>query len=118
MDGNLKMTKEHYQNLLNDPNILRSLKYHVPSRGALGNDNIWRLYIDIKNGHTLTEYVESIKLIGVKAYTGENIMRVGYALFAKGAVTFDFDPKDNFRRYGVIHDGTYVQKYTKEGKKL
>lgn len=103
-----------YEKLLGNPMTLRAIKYHVPSKGEIGKDRIWRIYIDIKNGHTKTEYFDHIEFVGVSGHTGENLYRIGYAYFSECAVAFDYDPSDNFRRYAVMHDGSYNPKYIKD----
>lgn len=107
-----------YQKLLKDTMTLRGIKYHVPSRGILGKDQIWRLYVNIRDGHSQTEYFEHIEFYKVKAFTGENLYRIGYALFATGAVTFDYNENDNMRRYAIVHDGSYIPKYIKQGDEI
>lgn len=84
---------------------LRGFKYHVPSRGILGQNQIWRIYMDIKNGHQETEYVEHLEFKNVTSFTGENLYRIGYALFCEADVTITTDPETGLKT-GVLHDGS------------
>lgn len=101
---------------LRDVKLLRGIKYHVPSRGKM-EDNTWRVYMDIKNGVEETAYVDHVELVNVESWTGETDYRIGYSLLVEGYVTMDFDPA-NGKRYAVIHDGSYKQRYSKDLKEL
>jgi hypothetical protein len=98
-----QFTDKEEADKLKNPNILRGYKYHVPSRGILGNNNIWRIYIDILNGVSETLYVEHLEFRGVSGYTGENLHRIGYAHFSKGAITVETN--ESGLKTAIIHTG-------------
>jgi hypothetical protein len=91
--------------ILKNVDMLRGYKYHVASKGQTGNNVIWRIYLDIKKGHTETLYVEHLEFKGVSGFTGENLYRIGYAYFSKGAITVETDEKG--LKTAIIHDGSY-----------
>jgi len=80
-----------------------SIKYHVPSQGILGKDVIWRIYKNIDQGVTETQYVEHIEIEdGVDSWTGEELFRVGYSLICEGSLEVLTDPKTG-RRHARIY---------------
>jgi len=87
------------------------VKFHVPSRGIMGNNNIWRIYKNVDKGHGDTLYTDHIEIFGVQCNTGEEAYRIGFSLLCEGEVSVDFNPDDNFRIYVIIHDGSYKAKY-------
>lgn len=78
--------------------MILGLKYHVPSMGKQGNNNIWRIYKNIDQGFTDTEYCEHIEIEeGVESWTGENLYRIGYSLIVEGEVECFTDPESGLR---------------------
>ena len=83
--------------------MLMSIKYHVPSQGILGNDQIWRIYKNIDQGFTDTQYVEHIEIeSNVDSWTGEGLFRVGYSLIFEGELEVLTDPKTG-RKHARIY---------------
>jgi len=78
--------------------MLISIKYSVPSKGILGNSNIWRIYENVDriskagdfNGMKGVgiEYVEHIEIEDVDAWTSEGLYRVGYSLLVEGEIEY------------------------------
>ena len=78
--------------------MLISIKYHVPSKGITGQNQIWRIYENVDristagdfNGMSGTgvEYVEHIEIEDCDAWTGESLFRVGYSLILEGEVEY------------------------------
>ena len=93
---------------------MKSIKYHVPSRGELGKDHIWRIYLDVVNDISKTEYVEHVEILpSVSTWTGELSYKVGYSLLFDGEVSIDYCPDGKYK-YAVIHQpGEYTPRYTK-----
>ena len=61
--------------------IVYGLKYHVPSQGITGQNQIWRIYQNVDKGWTETIYVEHIEIDKeVNSWTGNNLFRIGYGL--------------------------------------
>lgn len=82
--------------------MLMGIKYNVPSRGILGKDQIWRIYKNLDNGVTETEYVEHLEIEdGVDSWTGEQLFRIGYALICEGEVECFID-EETGRRHARI----------------
>ncbi len=93
--------------------MIIGIKYHVPSQGQLGKNFIWRIYENIEqisaspNFHGMQgegiEYIEHIEIEdGVDSWTGEELFRIGYALFCEGNVEYFTDPKSG-RRHARIY---------------
>lgn len=86
---------------------LFALKYHVPSKGELGNNNIWRIYTDVDriskagdfNGMQGVgiEYVEHIEIEDCDSWTSEGLYRVGYSLLVEGEIEYYIDPVTNLK---------------------
>lgn len=82
--------------------MIMSTKYHVPSQGILGKDQIWRIYKNIDQGFTDTVYVEHLEIEeGVDSWTGEGLYRVGYSLIFDGELEVFIDEKTG-RRHARI----------------
>ena len=90
---------------------LYGLKYHVPGQGKMNNDT-WRIYENIDlitqapdfhgmQGPGIT-YVDSVRMVGVESWTGEEQFRIGYSLLTEGELSYAKDPESG-RRMGVIH---------------
>ena len=80
-----------------------ALKYHVPSQGITGKDQIWRIYKNVDKGWAETEYVEHVEIEeGVDSWTGEGLFRIGYSLVCEGEVECFTDPKSG-RRHARIY---------------
>lgn len=78
--------------------MLLSIKYHVPSQGIVGKNQIWRIYKEIDKGYTETEYVEHIEIEeGVESWTGEQLFRVGYSLICEGQLEVFTDETTGLR---------------------
>ncbi len=78
--------------------MLLSVKYHVPSQGITGKNQIWRIYKNIDIGPTEAEYVEHIEIEeGVDSWTGENLYRVGFSLICEGNLECYVDEKTGLR---------------------
>lgn len=94
--------------------MIKAIKFNVPSRGELGKDQIWRIYLDVVNDISNTEYVEHMEILSsVPTWTGELAYRVGYSLLFDAEVSIDYDPEQGYK-YAVVHlPGEYVPKYTK-----
>lgn len=83
--------------------MLLSIKYHVPSQGILGKNQIWRIYKNIDQGYTDAEYVEHLEIEeGVDSWTGENLYRVGFSLICEGNLECYIDEETGLR-YGRIY---------------
>lgn len=83
--------------------MLLSIKYHVPSQGIVGKNQIWRIYKEIDKGFVDTEYVEHIEIEdGVESWTGEQLFRVGYSLICEGNLEVYTDPETGLR-HGKIY---------------
>lgn len=81
------------------------IKYSVPSQGILGNDLIWRIYKNVDQGWSETEYVEHIEIEdGVDSWTGNNLFRIGYSLVCDGELECFIDEKTG-RRHARIYKG-------------
>lgn len=82
--------------------MLIGIKYSVPSQGILGNSQIWRIYKNLDQGFTETEYVEHIEIEdGVDSWTGESLYRIGYSLILEGNLECYID-KETGLRYARI----------------
>lgn len=82
---------------------LLGIKYHVPSRGILGNDQIWRIYRNLDEGFSDTEYVEHIEIEpGVISYTGNDLYRVGFSLICKAQLECYIDEKTGQRHARIF----------------
>ena len=88
--------------------MIIGIKYHVPSKGELGKNFIWRIYENIEqlsdspNFHGMQgegiEYIEHIEIEdGVESWTGENLYRIGFALFCEGKVDYFIDKESGLR---------------------
>ena len=78
--------------------MIIGIKYHVPSEGILGNNQIWRIYKNIDQGWADTEYIEHIEIeAGVDSWTGENLYKVGYSLICEGEVECFIDEETGLR---------------------
>jgi hypothetical protein len=84
---------------------LFGIKFHVPSRGILGNNNIWRIYEDLDQTFAKTHYVEHFKVLNVDSWTGELKYRIGFSLLCEGHL-YVGKTKEGVL-HGIIHDGTY-----------
>ena len=77
--------------------MIIGIKYHVPSRGELGKNVIWRIYKNVDKTFAETEYVEHIEIEEVDSWTGENLFRIGYGLILEGEVECFTDPATGLR---------------------
>lgn len=88
--------------------MLIAIKYNVPSKGIQGQNQIWRIYENIEQisesptFHGMQgpgiEYIEHIEIEdGVDSWTGEELCRIGYALFCEGNVEYFIDPESGLR---------------------
>ena len=88
--------------------MIIGIKYHVPSKGIQGENQIWRIYerIDVISQsptfHGMQgpgiEYIEHIEIEdGVDTWTGEELYRIGYSLLCEGNVEYFTDPKSGLR---------------------
>lgn len=78
--------------------MLIGIKYSVPSQGVLGNNLIWRIYKNINDGFTETEYVEHIDIEeGIESWTGENLFSIGFSLLCRGNLECYTDPETGLR---------------------
>ena len=78
--------------------MLMGIKYHVPSKGIIGQNQIWRIYQNLDqiskandfNGMQGVdiEYVEHIEIEDVDSWTGENVFRIGYSLILEGEIEY------------------------------
>jgi len=84
---------DNYKKLMNDSSVLRGFKYSVPSKGILGKNQIWRIYLRIDRGPEETLYVEHLEFKGVAGFSGEGLHGIGYAFFSRGQVTVTTDEK-------------------------
>ena len=79
--------------------MILAAKYHVPSQGIVGKNQIWRIYQNIDQGLTDTEYVEHIEIeAGVDSWTGENLYRIGFSLIWEGNVEYFIDEESGLRK--------------------
>ncbi len=77
--------------------MLMGIKYHVPSQGITGQNQIWRIYKNVNETIADTEYVESIEIHEADSWTGENLFRIGYGLILEGELEIHVDA-DGMRR--------------------
>ena len=83
--------------------MIMGIKYHVPSRGQLGNNNIWRIYKNLDKGFSETEYVEHIEIgEGVESWTGEDLYHVGYSLIVEGELECFMDKETGLRHARIF----------------
>jgi len=83
--------------------MLWGVKYHVPSQGILENDIIWRIYKNLDQGWSDTEYVEHIEIEdGVDSWTGEELYKIGYSLIGEGEIEVFID-EESGRKYARIY---------------
>lgn len=79
--------------------MIIGIKYSVPSQGILGQNKIWRIYKNLNEGHTETEYVESINIeSGVDSWTGEMVHKIGYSLICEGNLECYIDEETGLRK--------------------
>lgn len=91
--------------------MLIGIKYHVPSKGIVGQNQIWRIYQNLDklskradfNGMEGVdiEYVEHVEIEDVDSWTGENIFRIGYSLVLEGEIEYFIDPITGLRHARV-----------------
>ena len=95
--------------------MIIGIKYHVPSQGETGKSFIWRIYENIDQISQSPEfqgmqgpgieYIEHIEIEdGVESWTGEELYRIGYALFCEGEVEYFTDPTSGLRHARIYKE--------------
>lgn len=104
LDGSayVRIVKEDANEIEETSGTIYSIKYHVPGRGLLGNDNVWRIYQSIDKGYTDTVYVEHIEIDEkTPSWTGEDLYNVGYSLIVRGQIEI-FTNRESGRKHARI----------------
>lgn len=82
---------------------LLGIKYHVPSQGITGKNQIWRIYKNIDQGYTDTVYCEHIEIEeGIDSWTGNMLYKVGYSLLCEGDLEVFIDPETGLRHARIF----------------